>query len=199
MRAARRRDDAAPMMPPDGRLARSVDLGLGCALALAAVWLRVEYVRHAGPLWRDEIDSVNVAARATLGDVLAHQQLDSFPIGWVTALHAWLASGYAASEARWLGGLVGIATVAVAWWAGRRVTGRVPLVALVLLGASPSMVVYGSEVRGYGLATIAILCALTATWTYVTQPGAMTFIVAGVAAVFATQTSYANPFLLVAI
>jgi len=188
------------MMPPDGRLARSVDVGLGCALALAAVWLRVEYVRHAGALWRDEIDSVNVAARATLGDVLAHQQLDSFPVAWVSALHGWIASGFGAGDAsvRRFGGMIGVLTVGIVWWCGRRIAGRVPLVSLLLLGASASMVVYGSEVRGYGLATIAILCSLAATCTYVTQPGTGTFLVAGLAAVLATQTSYANPFLLVA-
>ena len=53
---------------------------LVCALALtlASALLHFLYLRHAGPLWRDEVNSVNVATLPLLGDVVANVYRDSF-------------------------------------------------------------------------------------------------------------------------
>lgn len=189
------------MTPPASRVPRLLAVWTGLALAIGAVVLRAHYVQHAGALWRDEIDSVNVAARASLGDVLRHAHLDSFPLAWVSSLHMWIASGLGADDAgiRRFGLLIGVATVGVVWWSGRRLAGRTPLVALLLLGASPTMIVYGSEVRGYGLAALAVAWCMAAFWTYSTRPTATTAVVAGIAGLLTVQTYYANAFVLLAI
>jgi len=194
-----------------GGLRRHLDVCVGLLVALAAIVLRVVYVRHAGALWRDEIDSVNVASLPSLGDVLAHRHLDSFPVAWVTLLHGWIAAGFGSTDeaVRAIGIVIGIATIAAIWWSGWRLTGRVPLVSLLLLGASATMIVYGSEVRGYGLGALTIVWSMAALWRFVAQPGGAPpgraqpdrwpAANAQLAVLAAAQTNYANAFLLVGI
>jgi hypothetical protein len=195
-----REEYAHRAMPPTDSPRRSA-VWLGLLVVLGAAVLRVDYLRHAGPLWRDEIDSMNVAAQPSLAAVLAHAHLDSFPIAWVTLLHGWIASGLGDGDegVRRLGLVIGLATLAAVWWSGWRLAGRVPLTSLVLLGASPTMVVYGSEVRGYGLGALAAVACMAVMWDFVTRPGRGTFVAALLAAVLTVQTNYANAFLLVAI
>jgi hypothetical protein len=174
---------------------------LGLVLTAGLGVLHVLYLRHAGALWRDEVNSVNVAALPSFDAVFAHSHLDSFPIAWVTVLHGWIATGFGDGDAgvRRLGLVVGLAAIAVIWWTGRRLGVAAPLATLVLLGMSPTTVVYGDQVRGYGLGMLAIVWSVGATWTLVTRPGWRTVLVAQAAALLAVQSYYANAFLVLAV
>src|SRR5258706_14011909 len=189
------------MTQPVLRVPRSLSVGAGVVVTAGLVFLRVDCVRHAGARGRDEIDSVNVAAGPSFAAVLAHSHLDSFPVAWVTVLHGWIAAGLGKTDAglRGIGLVIGVATVAAIWWSGWRLARRVPLVSLLLIGASPTMVVYGSEVRGYGIATLAVVWCIEAMWTFATRPSGWTFTLAGLAALLTVQTYYGNAFLLLAI
>ena len=184
-----------------GDRARRLGVLVGVGLTLGLLALHWTYMTHAGALWRDEVNSVNVARLPTLADVLAHAHLDSFPLAWVTLLHAWIAAGLGDGDPglRRLGLAIGVATLAVVWWTGRRLGVAAPLVTLLLLGMSPSAIVYGDQVRGYGLGVLTIVWSFGATWAFVARPSAGRLLVAQLAALLAVQAYYANAFLLLAI
>jgi len=191
-------------MPPlEARVnwARHSAVGLGLLVTLGLIGLHLEYYRHAGPLWRDEVNSVNVATMPSFGEVFANSQFDSFPVAWVTVLHAWTAAGLGDTDAglRRLGLLIGLAMIAVLWWTGRGRGRRAPLVALVLFGMSPTTIVYGDEVRGYGLGALGVCWYMGAAWAFVEKPTWKTFLVAELAALLAVQAYFANCFLVLAI
>ncbi len=180
-----------------GRLAVLLGLSMTAGLLL----LHVEYYRHAGALWRDEVNSINVAGAPSFPAVWAKSALDSFPVAWVTVLHAWMAAGMDGTDAdlRRLGLLIGAALIAAVWWSGRRLGLAAPLVTLLLLCLSPTAIIYGDEVRGYGLAALTIVWCIGALWSFLERRSAGAFLIAQIAAVAAVQAYYANCFLLLAI
>ena len=180
---------------------RSGTLVLGLLMTLGLIGAHVEYYRYAGALWRDEINSVNIAALPSLSEVFAKVPYDSFPAAWLPILHGWMAMGLGASDdgLRRLGLLIGIATLAVMWWSGRRLGVEAPLVMLLLLGMSPTTIIYGDEVRGYGLSILALVWCGGAIWSFVARPRASSFLLAQLASVVAVQTHFGNCFLLLAL
>src|SRR5262245_7626767 len=154
------------------RPARAAAVCLGLLLSLEVVGLHLAFHRHAGPLWRDEATSVNLASMPSFADVFANIELDSFPAVWAMALHAWIATGLGDTDLglRRFGLSIGLATVAALWWAGWRLGIGPPLVGLLLFGMSPTTIVYGDEVRGYGLAALALVWCFGAIWQFVRRP-----------------------------
>jgi hypothetical protein len=176
----------------------AVALGLLLSLGLAA--LHLEYYRNAGALWRDEVNSVNLATMPSWTDVLANMGFDSFPVAWTALLRTWAALGLAQTDAalRSLGLVIGLATVAVLWWTGFRLGVGPPLGTLVVYGMSPTAIIYGDEVRGYGLAALGIAWCLGAIWSWLERPTWGRLLVAQAAAIFAVQTHFPNCNLLLA-
>jgi hypothetical protein len=181
--------------------ARRLAAGVGLALTLALLGLHLRFHQHAGPLWRDEVNSVNVTTLPSLAEVHAHSHLESFPAAWTTVEHLWIRAGLGETDRglRRLGLLIGLATVATLWWAARRLGVPVPLVTLLLLGLSPTLIIYGDQVRGYGLGALAMAWAFAATWAFLERPGWRRYASAQAAAILAAQTYFGNCFLLVAI
>jgi hypothetical protein len=64
---------------------------------------------------------------------------------------------------------------------------------------SASEIVYGTSVRGYGLAALAIVVATGALWSFVARPTLGTYLVAQGAALLAVHTYLPNAFLLLAL
>jgi hypothetical protein len=64
---------------------------------------------------------------------------------------------------------------------------------------SPTAIVYGDEVRGYGLAALALVWCVGALWGFVQRVTVGRFVVALAATAFAVQTHYANCILLPAV
>jgi hypothetical protein len=194
-------------MPPEtsaprgGPAARPVALLAGVLLTAGLVPLHLAYVRNAGGLWRDEVNSVNVAGLPSVAEVFAHSHLDSFPTAWVLLLHGWIRAGLGETDAdlRRIGLVVGAAILAALWWTARRLGLVAPLVTLLLLGLSPTTIVYGDEVRGYGLGVVGIVWCLGALWAFVATPSGPRFAVAQAAAVLAVQSYFGNCFLLLAL
>ena len=66
--------------------------------ALVATWLVLTSL-HAGPLWRDETNSINVAQMPSLREFWDSMQFDSFPALWLLLLRCWSFLGLANSDA----------------------------------------------------------------------------------------------------
>lgn len=183
------------------RASEPLPVVIGTVLTLAVAALYVVYQRAAGPLWRDEVNSVNLAQLPSLYEVYANSHLDSFPTAWVLLLHGWVALGLGESDAslRVIGLLVGLATLGTWWWTAARLGLRAPLLTLLLLGMNPTWIVYGTQVRGYGLGVLGLSWALGALFAFVRRPSLATALVAQAAAILAVQSYFGNCFLIAAL
>ncbi|GIW45917.1 MAG: hypothetical protein KatS3mg077_3199 [Candidatus Binatia bacterium] len=177
-----------------------VRLAAGVMLTMAAVALQLVFVWHAGPLWRDEANSANLAALRSWWAIWDYSRYDSFPrlwnvlvwvlgqVGWTSDFHL-RAVGLVAA---WL-------QLAALWWAGRAVTGRAPLVALLLYGLAAPAVVYGTMFRGYGLGAAAFLLASGSLLRWMVAPTWRRAAWLAAANVIAVQSNFANGVLLAAL
>lgn len=182
-------------------MAKRAALALALLLTLGAGALHLDYHRHAGALWRDEVNSVNVVSGATTAEVYEHLPYDSFPPVWITTLYGWKLAGLGGDDEayRRIGLLIGLAMIAAAWWTATKLDVGPPLVTLLLFGLCPSIIVYGDMVRGYGLAALAILLCIGALWSFVQSPTWARYLAAQLAFIFAAQAHFANSVLLLAI
>jgi len=183
------------------RASEALPVVVGAVLTLTVGALYVVFQGSAGPLWRDEVNSVNLAQLPSLYEVYANSHLDSFPTAWVVLLHGWVAAGLGESDAslRLLGMLVGLATLGTWWWTASRLGLRAPLLTLLLLGLNPTWIVYGTLVRGYGLGVLGLSWALGALFSFVRRPTLATALVAQAAAILAVQSYFGNCFLIAAL
>src|SRR5262245_57682735 len=104
------------------RLLQRPDLIVAVLITLAAICFHLIFRLQAGGFWRDEVNTINVASRHSLGEMAN----DSFPILTPLVVRGWLMLGLGRSDEglRWLGTLVGLGLLAALWlsvWTGRRV------------------------------------------------------------------------------
>jgi mannosyltransferase len=171
-----------------------------CALLLTGVVLALHctFARHAGGLWRDEANSINLATLPSLREIWSHGEFDSFPILWFLILRGWSSLGLLSDGAlRLLGFMVGTATLGAYWLQARGVARSLPLVTLVLLGLSPDQIRWGDSMRAYGLGTCLLLIAFERFWAATRSPSRKNVALAGVAAVLSVQCLFQNAVLLV--
>lgn len=124
-----------------------------------------------GSMWLDEALSANIA-QLPLGDIRGALKRDGHPPLYYVLLHAWGAVvGWSPWALRALSGILGVAALPLAWWAGLRVGGRpdadgvrdpvrarrTATAALVLLAALPFAIRYSSETRMYSLVMLLVL------------------------------------------
>lgn len=178
------------------RLAPATEWTVALVLSLVILFLHVVVMRHAGGLWRDEVNTVEVAAAAP-GQLWSDLGFESFPVLWVLVLRVAMAAGIQTDAAlRVLGLLVGLGVLAAFWWSARRLSGTVPLVSLLLFGLSPVGLRYGDSVRAYGLGIILVLVASGLMWRVARGPAPRAVALALAAAVASVQCLYQNAFLL---
>jgi uncharacterized membrane protein len=145
---------------------------VGIVLALAAgLVLRVLV---DSPLWLDEALSVNIA-RLPVPDLLDALRRDGSPPLYYLLLHVWVGwFGTGDAAARSLSVVFSVATLPLAWLAGRRLGGHTSAwAAVLLLAASPFAVRYASETRMYALLMLLAVgawLALTASLVRPTVP-----------------------------
>lgn len=109
-------------------------------------------------MWLDEALTVNIA-RLPLGDIGPWLRHDGHPPLYYWLLHFWMELfGHSDVAVRSLSGVFGVATLPLAWIAGRRLAGRRGAVAaLVLMAVSPFAVRYSTEARMYSLVMLLVL------------------------------------------
>ena len=63
-------------------IARKIEFAVAGVLTLAVVALHFNVMRHAGPLWRDEISSLSLATKPTLTEFWSSLTFDPVVSGW---------------------------------------------------------------------------------------------------------------------
>ncbi len=188
----------------DRRLATMAPV-LEWAVALAVtsflIALHINFFISAGPFWRDEVNSIEMAARPSLQDLWASLGHDSFPALYSLVLRAWAWIGAGGSDLgfRVLGLLVGLALVATQWFNAWKLSRAVPIVSLVLFAVNPLVILVGDSLRPYGLGTLLIVLTFTLVGRMLIQPTKGNVILAAVLAVLSVQCLYTNAVLLLAI
>lgn len=181
-----------------GRIINGIEWGAALGILVLLVVLHVVVLFHAGPLWRDEITSLNVVSQPSWAAMFKSNACDSFPSLWHIFLRAWIGLGLGGTLLllRLSGLLVGLGIVAALWWAARTFNVRVPLLALVLFALNSSVLVYGDAVRAYGFATLLMLLTLGAVWRMVQKPTPLRTVTAAVLAILSVHANYPNSVLL---
>jgi mannosyltransferase len=190
--AAPERAHGAAHTRPDRltRLLNRIPAGIRAWLPLTLVGLMIAagvVLRFAtsSHLWLDEAITVEIARRSVSG-MLAALRHDGAPPLYYLMLHFWTGIfGGGDIAVRALSGVLSVATLPVAWLAGRRVarvaaafghvekssTHRAGTAALLLFATSPYAIRYGSEARMYSLVVLLVLLFGLALARALEQPG----------------------------
>ena len=169
-----------------GRL--RVVAGAGVVLVVSAGLVLRFWTRSA--LWLDEALTVDIA-RLPLHEIPNALKHDGAPPLYYVLLHFWIVLfGQSNVAVRSLSGLIGVATLPVAWLCGRRFGGRaVAWTTLVLLASAPFAVYYATESRMYALVILLTGCGFLALQRAITAPrlGNMAAVAVVAAALLYTQ------------
>lgn len=183
---------------------RIVDKIEWAAGALCAGWACVILVimfQHHGALWRDEIVTLWMARRESLGELWAWLDKDSFPLAWFGVVRLWLSAGLGQSDIglRALGLLVGLAIVGLLFWITRMWSKRWPLMLLVLFALNPVMFRFCTSLRAYGFGVITMLLMVGSLWLFIERPTRKRFFAAGIFSFLAVHSVYYNSIVLAAV
>jgi hypothetical protein len=168
---------------------------------LVACALHVTFGMHAGALWRDEVNSLELATVESLSEMWGNLDYDSFPALFFLVLRSFAGVPASASdvELRAFGVTMGLLILGALWLNARVFRCGVPLVSLALIGFNPMVIRYGDSIRAYGLGMLLILLVLPAVWKVVEAPTPRRIVVATLAALLSVQCLYYNAILLFAI
>ncbi len=157
-------------------------------------------------LWLDEALTVNIARRP-LSDLNALLRHDGAPPLYYVLLHLWMRV-FDTSDlgARSLSGVVGVATLPVAWLAGRRLGGPseagrawVGWGAVVVVASSPFAIRYSTEARMYELEILLVLLGYLALWRALERPSVRRLAAVAIVAAALLYTQYWAIYLLVVV
>lgn len=167
------------------------------AITLAAVWLHFTFLTHAGGLWRDEVNLINLAELpAGVG-----LRQDSFPILMPLLVRGWAGVGFGGTDLglRCLAMLVGLGLLGAFWavaWNTRRAP---PVLALAFMALNSTALVYGDSLRAYGLGSLLIVLTFGTAWWFSAKPSVGRFVCFTALAVAGVQTLFHNSVLIGAI
>ncbi len=151
-------------------------------------------------LWLDEALSANIAA-LPVGDMLDALARDGHPPLFYFLLHGWMqVFGEGDVAVRALSGVLAVATLPVAWVAGRRYGGRACATAvLVVLSVSPFALRYATEARMYSLVMLLVLLGWLAVGTALEEPRPLRLVAVGLLSGLLLLTHYWSLFLLASV
>ena len=153
---------------------------------------------NAGPLWRDETNTCNVAQMPSLSDLWHNLPFESFPPLWLLLLRGLSLPGMTESDAgiRILGLCVGLFFLATLWLCSRWIGGRTPILSIALLGSLPSLIFILGANRAYGLAGCLLVLSFGLIWRILELPSKSRVLCAGlVCLLFAHCVYYDSIFL----
>jgi hypothetical protein len=185
----------------DVRIVPIVEICLAGALSLTWIIFHLRFFLHAGGLWRDEVNSVNLANSPTLAELWRNIEYDSFPILWHLVLRAWIHTGIGSTDAglRLLGLLTGLGILGILWLNARRFRLPPPIVAIALLGFTSAITCYGDSIRAYGLGVLLQLLTFGLIWEVVIRPSPLRVTGAFLAALCSVHMLFYNAPILAAI
>ncbi|MEP6659496.1 MAG: glycosyltransferase family 39 protein [Acidimicrobiales bacterium] len=140
------------------------------AVVVSCLGIVGRFVVHRG-LWLDEALGVNIA-RLPVGSMTSALRHDGHPPLSYVALHGWMAwFGTGDVAVRAFSGVISVATLPLAYVAGRRLGGqRVAWISVALVAASPFAARYATEARMYALVSFLALAAWLAVDSARRQP-----------------------------
>lgn len=187
-------------LPSAAGLARA-ELLMGGLLTLVLVGLHCAFLLHAGGMWRDEVQIVNLANTPSLQQWWEYNEHDTFPVVWQLMVRLWTAAGWGDTDLglRVLGLLVGLGILVALWRGARRLYGGAPLISLTLFAFTPAVIRYGDSLRGYGMGTLAMLLMVPAVWALSQQPTRGRALVALGLALLGVQSMHFNAVILFAV
>ncbi len=183
------------MPAPTDNNSRTRTEWLAAALvAVAVLWLHFHFWQNAGALWRDEVNTVNLAQNPSFA-ALTH---DSFPVLMPLSVKIWSALGRSDSWLRLLGMIFGL-LIPLAFWLVARAARKPPLFSLVLFGLNSLMICYGDSLRAYGLGSALIVLALAVLWSFLKKPDWTRAGILAFVATLSVQALFQNAILFFAI
>lgn len=154
----------------------------------------------AGPLWRDELSSLNLAQTASLAGLWDHLVNDSCPVLWPIVLRAWVSMGFTDDyQIRILGFVIGMGVLSAPYIIAHWMNPRTPILSVSLLAFSPTVLFTVSSLRAYGLGALTLLFTMGFAWRVVERdsPARLSFLLA--ASILAAHSMYASVAFLVVI
>jgi len=139
--------------------------------AFSAVFL-VLTAMYAGPLWRDEVNTISLAQMPSLKELWDNMPFESFPPLWPLILRGFCFLGMANTDAgiRVVGLYVGIFFLVSLWLCSRWMGGRAPTLSVALLGSLPMFIFIMGASRAYGLASGLLVLSFGMIWRMVEFP-----------------------------
>jgi hypothetical protein len=176
------------------------DLLVALAGTTWIVFLHVCFSPGVGGLWRDEVNTLNLATLPAWGDLWEFHNQDSFPLLFAALLRSWSGLfGTSDDSLRFLGLLIGLGVVAALWINARLLGLAFPFWSIALVGANPLIIRYGDSVRAYGLGLLLLLLMFGLVWKLTQSPRLKWFLLASITSVLAVHALYYNAVLLFAI
>jgi len=177
------------MIAPQKDFLRQPEWFAAMLITLAIGWMHIFFLLHAGGLWRDEVNLVNLASRHGVSDMAK----DAFPVLMPLLLKSWVGMGWGPNDftLRILGTMVGLGIVAAFWMVALR-TRRPPLFSLTLFGLNATVIFYGDSLRAYGLGCLLIVLTTAAMLSFLKTPSWFRASIMAVTAILSVQTLYQN-------
>ncbi len=149
---------------------------------------------HAGPLWRDETNTFNLAHMPSLRDVWHNLQFDSFPLVWPLLLRGCAVLGLTDGDMsiRIVGLGIGLLFLSSLWLCQRSIGGHTPILSIALLGGLPAFIFIVGANRAYGLAGCLLVLSFSKIWRVLESPTNSRILCAGIICVLFVQCVYSN-------
>jgi hypothetical protein len=179
---------------------RRSDHLLAVAATVLILFLHACFTPKVGGLWRDEVNTINLATMPTWHGVWEFHNQDSFPLLFASTVRIWSGLfGPSDESIRLLGLMIGLGLVGALWVNARLMGLPFPFWSLVLAGANPMLIRYGDSARGYGLSLIFLLLMFGLIWNLLQKLEWRRLALAAGAALMAVHATYYNAVLLFAI
>lgn len=178
-----------------------VPAGVAFFSTLLIIYLHLVFGTQAGALWRDEVNSLEVATMGTFTETWSHLGFDSFPALFFLVLRVVAGVPAAVSDGtlRVFGVSIGLLGLGVIWLNARWLRLGFPLLSLALIGLNPMIIRYGDSIRAYGLGIVLMLLVLGTMWRLVESFTPGRAMIATLSAVLSVQCLYYNSILLLAV
>ncbi len=152
------RSDPGRNRPPQWSVLQRTEWIVAILLSSIILFLLAGRAMHAGALWRDECDAVQLAQLPRFADVLANLKYSSFPILFSAILRAYtILFGGSDLALRCFAFVVGAAFVAAVWFHSLSESRKPPLLLLALIGLNLNFLTSGMWIRGYGIGAVFLL------------------------------------------
>src|SRR2546423_8447475 len=115
---------------------------VACLCTLLAIFLHIFFVSWAGALWRDEVNTLEIATMRTWSEMWASLCFDSFPGLFFVLLRGVAGVPAMMSDAglRIFGVVIGLVAVGAVWLNARWLRFGFPLLSLALIGFNPMII-----------------------------------------------------------